>query len=606
MARRSRRLAAGVLRTVPATVLAVLLTAGLLLWPVASAYLPDSGESQAELVRITDYRADFTLGRDGRLDATETVTAFFPPGRHGIFRFWDVADQGDAHVRLVPRSIEVTRDGQDEPFELSWTGGHRYRVAKIGDAETVLTTGSHTYTIRYAVEGALAARSAPSGPGGSWVSDGSDGSSFVWALVPGGWAMPIDRATLTVRLPEEAEDAACAIGAEASEPCEVVQDGATLTVRADGLPPRTPVSVRADLPQDPPGRHTVPWSVAWDGMLGRSELLLGLLLLLSACTFAVGRWWAGRAAEDDPGQPVTYAPPDGLGPVQAHFVVHERLPGDALVATLLHQAEQGLTRLERLSEEQWRIEGVATAQQWAAVDPVSHMVATRLGIDGPGQVFEADGSVEAGKTLQAVQQDLGSIAKQAAVNDGLLVSVGSERRHQVLVVLAGVAGVVLAVVAPGGLTMAAAPALALLLGGAPLLSSGVGTRRTARGREAWSRAAGFRRLLATPSSEVRFDFSSRKELYTAYIPYAVAFGCADAWAEKYRRAMNEPPPEPAWYPVSTGGGGWFGGDGGGFASFESSLQSSISAYQATQSSSSSGGGGGGGFSGGGGGGGGSW
>ena len=41
-----------------------------------------------------------------------------------------------------------------------------------------------------------------------------------------------------------------------------------------------------------------------------------------------------------------------------------------------------------------------------------------------------------------------------------------------------------------------------------------------------------------PSSKQRFDFSGRKELYTAYIPWAVAFGCADEWAEKYRTEIG--------------------------------------------------------------------
>ena len=605
MARRTTRLATGVLRTVPATILAVLLAAGLLLWPVLGAVLQPQVDAAPDLVRITDYRADFTVDRDGRLEATETITALFPSGRHGIFRFWDVDDRADPHARLVPEDISVRRDGRDEPFDLSWATGGSKRVAKIGDADTTLPPGTHVYTIRYAVDGAIAPRSAPSGPGGSWVSDGSDGSSFVWSLLPGGWAMSIDRATLSVRLPVTPQDAACAIGFDAARPCEVVRTGTTLTVRATELPPRTPVTVRADLDLAPPGRVSVPWGITWDGVLGRSEVVLGLLLVLAALAFGLGRWWAGRAAEDDPGQPVMYAPPEGLGPVQAHYVAHERLPGDALVATLLHQAEQGLTRLTRVDDEHWRIEGLATAQQWAAVDPVSHMVATRLGVDGPGQVFEADGSVTSGQTLQEVQKDLGSITKQWAVNDGLVVPVASERWHQVLVVLAGVLGLVLAVARAGGSTTLAAVPLALFVGGASLLTAGVGTRRTLRGRETWARSAGFRRLLATSSAEARFDFSARKELYTAYIPYAVAFGCADAWAEKYRRTMAEEPPQPRWYPVSTGGGGWFDGGGDGFGSFESSLQSSISAYQATQSSSSSGGGGGG-FSGGGGGGGGSW
>ncbi len=599
---RSVRAAGGVLRAVPATITAVLVAAVLLLWPVIGAVLPAEGDTEPELVRITDYRADFTVRADGRLDATETITATFPPGRHGIFRFWDLTDQGDPHVRLVPRSIEVTRDGSEEPFDLQWASGTRERVAKIGSADVELAAGSHVYTIRYAIDGALAPQSRDSG--GTWAA-GDSGSAFVWSVLPAGWAMPIDRATLTVRLPERPREVACQIGDGSTRPCEVSQEGSTLSITAAGLPPRTPVSVRADLEADAPGRTSVPWRISWDPLLGRSELVLGLLLLLTALGFGLGRWWAGRAAEDSPGQPVMYAPPDGLGPVQTHYVAHERLPGDALVATLLHQAERGLIKLEQLSPKQWRIEGLGTAQQWMEADPVSRSVATQLGITGPGDVFDADGSVASGQTLQAVQKNLGSITKQWAINDGYLVGVASERRHQVLVVLAGVVGVVLAVTRPFGITMVAAPAFGVLIGGAGLLTSGIGTRRTTAGRDAWARSAGFRRLLSTPSSEVRFDFAAQKDLYLAYIPYAVAFGCADAWAEKYRRAMNEAPPQPTWYPVTTGGGGWFGGDDGGFGSFESSLQSSISAYEATQSSSSSGGGGGG-FSGGGGGGGGSW
>jgi hypothetical protein len=45
--------------------------------------------------------------------------------------------------------------------------------------------------------------------------------------------------------------------------------------------------------------------------------------------------------------------------------------------------------------------------------------------------------------------------------------------------------------------------------------------------------AASKRVLATPSAEDRFDFSGRNELYSAYIPWAVAFDCAKEWAAKY-------------------------------------------------------------------------
>ena len=61
-----------------------------------------------------DYQAEFRVSDDGRLDAVETITAEFPYGRHGIFRFFDLSDPSDSHVRLEPEDIEVRRDGQPD------------------------------------------------------------------------------------------------------------------------------------------------------------------------------------------------------------------------------------------------------------------------------------------------------------------------------------------------------------------------------------------------------------------------------------------------------------------------------------------------------------
>jgi uncharacterized membrane protein len=149
--------------------------------------------------------------------------------------------------------------------------------------------------------------------------------------------------------------------------------------------------------------------------------------------------------------------------------------------------------------------------------------------------------------------------------------------------------------------LALAPGL-YALGALELLAPGASTKRTPAGRELWSRLGGFRRVLSTPSSVERFDFSGRQELYTAYLPWAVAFGCAREWAEKYRSETGSEPPAPAYF--VTDPGGWSGGIDGMVDDFSSSLNSAISSYEASQRASSGGGGGGGGFSGGGGGGGG--
>ncbi len=151
-----------------------------------------------------------------------------------------------------------------------------------------------------------------------------------------------------------------------------------------------------------------------------------------------------------------------------------------------------------------------------------------------------------------------------------------------------------------GLTVLALVPGAFAVAALPLVLPTSATKRTATGRDLWSRLGGFRRVLSTPSSKERFDFSGRQDLYTAYIPWAVAFGCADEWAKKYRTEMNAEPPVPTYL-----GGLAYGNPTGSYVNqmvgdFASTVSSSISAYEATQSHS----GGGGGFSGGGGGGGG--
>src|SRR5690349_21046576 len=89
------------------TVAAVLLTIVGLLYPLAAPLFATGADAGPDPVRITDYRADFQVSDSGRLDAVETITAEFPYGRHGIFRFFDLSDPSDSHVRLKPEDIEV-------------------------------------------------------------------------------------------------------------------------------------------------------------------------------------------------------------------------------------------------------------------------------------------------------------------------------------------------------------------------------------------------------------------------------------------------------------------------------------------------------------------
>src|SRR5689334_3816440 len=167
-------------------VLALLVLGGLIAFPLLGWHWPVS-DAEPETTTITDYRARYDVGADGRMHVQERITVDFGCCKHGIFQFFDHADKNAPTLRRVPQDILVDRDGQPDGLDLSTEDHGRITVARIGRADTVLPVGTHVYEIRYWIDDVL----LPA-PGGS---------RFYWNLVPGGWRQPIDHAQLTVTLP---------------------------------------------------------------------------------------------------------------------------------------------------------------------------------------------------------------------------------------------------------------------------------------------------------------------------------------------------------------------------------------------------------------------
>ncbi len=564
---------------------------------VGAVFLPSlffnvgSADDAHEPTSIQRYVADFRVDADGTMRATETLHVHFPTGdRHGIFRFWDVHDPNAPNLRRVPRAVRVTLDGRSEPFTTYSEDHGRYRVARIGTEDMVVIPGLHVYEISYVVDDVLV--------------DGADAdsSSFYWNLVPGGWRQEIAQADLTVHLPAAVDDVECAVGTGQVGGCTVERRrGATLRVTASDLPARTPVTLRTSVALPVPERHgsALPWGARFDPVLGDSLPALAVVLLLALAAAAWGALQAARTVEPKPSYPLQYAPPEGIGPAQATYVLTEKVEREAYVASIMHAAERGAVDLTRAGDW-WTMTDRSGPSGWEKLDSGTVLVARLLG--GPGGRFATSPTdVEGGKLLKSEVDAFGQQVRAWARQSGLMVPSGLKGMGGLVVVVAVTITFVLAIWNPFGMTATAMVPGGFAIAAAPLVRTGSGTRRTSSGRDLWARVGGFHRVLSTPSSQDRFDFSGRHELYTAYLPWAVALGCADAWAEKYRTETGAPPPQPRYL---------VGADAGGTAvpvdsfvdDFSSTLDSAISSYEATQKSSSSGGGGG--FSGGGGGGGG--
>lgn len=548
------------------------------------------GPAASDETTITSYVADFDVDESGDMDVTETLTVDFPNhGKHGIFRFWDIDDKNAPDSRRIPHDVDITMDGHSVPVEMTREAGDKYRVARIGDADSTVEPGKHVYEIQYTINGVL--------------EPGTDGSrtQFYWNLIPPGWAQEVTAADLTVHLPAEAEAVQCAVDTDA-DACQVDGEGTTtLHVTAADLAPLTSVTVKTGLDiATPPAGDVLPWPKALDTAFGPSVLALVAVLVLAALAGVLGFWLVQRTREVDPQFPLMYAPPEGIGPAQAAYLVTEEIEDEQYVATLMYAAEKGAIDLDR-TDEAWTISDKGGAEGWAGLDPVTTGVAHLLG--GPGTTFVASPKdVEAGKRLKTEMGSFEENTKTWASTSGLMVNSGFGGSGGLVVGAALLATIAICIWNPLHMTYIALIPGAFFILGAGLARPGAGTKRTKAGRDLWSKSGGFKRILSTPSAQDRFDFSGRQELYTAYVPWAVAFGCADEWAAKYRTEMGGDPPVPSYFGHAYAGAYAGSAVSSMVSDFNSTVSSAISSYEATQKSSSSGGGGG--FSGGGGGGGG--
>ena len=515
-------------RRVSAVLLCVLAAAGLL-WPLLPAVVPPDAQSAGpDPVSVTSYDATYDVAADGRLVATESLTTAFPFGRHGIFRYWDVSDRNDASVRYQPDISSITLDGAPVQYETTWDGGRRYFVAKIGDPDRFVTPGTHVYRITYAIDGTISPVDAGKVAYASTAGkDDGAASAFVWNVVAQGWLMDMGAVHVTVHLPTAARSVQCSVLLGTGAPCRITGAGtSTVTLSATDVPALSGMSTRITSDAPAPARTHLPWPVTFDQILGTSVPAVVVVAVLCVLLFALGVAWARRSREPVPGLPVMYAPPAGLGPVQTVYVDTEGAGGHALVASLLYLAERDVVALEQRSDDTWLVTGKGTPEQWAQLDPVSRSVGESLGVTSPGLWFLADKGKGAGQQLShattALQKAVGGWAVTAGVSRSDSGEKCAKAFWYLTLVLAAIGFTTLL-----GPSMYGLPLAAFAIGGVGLSAAGVGMRRTPEGRRLWSEAGGFERLLSTSSAEDRFDFAARKDLFIAFIPYAVAFGVAD-------------------------------------------------------------------------------
>lgn len=632
---------------------------------VAFAALASLSLAQAAAAeeRILRFDSNISVARDGTIDVTETIHVRVENVaiNHGIYRDFPTKYRaiGGRRVKVGFELTDTWLDGQAEPNKVeTLTNGVRI---KIGSADRTVSPGEHIYTIRY-----RASRMIGRFDGYDELYWNATGNGWDFPIDRAS-------ATVTLPSPVRFGERAAYTGAQGStESAARVTAEEPGSIRFDASRPlysREGLTIAVAFPKNvvaaPSESDRLGWFLADWG-----PPLIGTLGLAAVFAYLIYAWRkAGR--DPRPGTVVPlFSPPDDLTPAAMRYIVKQKLDNRAFAAALVDAAVKGHVRLVE-EDGGWFGGGKRRIERYdlPAATPLAAPEQASLNL----LVSSNDSLVMEQKnhaTFSTAIKTLGDRFAKAYegklflrnygwIGASVVIFIAAFWLAAASVVLAEGAGNQLLVLlsasgmAIGALIFHAAPKdqtsgrcllhiLALVFGGAgiafglPLIPQALTTGNwlplaipliglpfvissffwmsapTREGRGVLDRIAGFKQYLSITERD-RLDRMQAPEdtlqLFERYLPYAIALGVENRWADRYTGLLAAAAAAPgssqafAWYSGSSSP--W--DDTGGFVeSIGSSLASTVSSASSAPGSSSGSGGGGSSGGGGGGGGGGGW
>lgn len=559
--------------------------AGVLVAAALLGALASGGTGAAE--RILDYQAEIEVQADATMTVSETIVVQAEGNmiRRGIFRDFptDYTDRFGNRYRVGFEVLEVRRNGRPE----AWHSERRSNGVRVyaGSADRLVEPGRHEYLIRYRTDRQL----------GFFA----DHDELYWNVTGTGWDLPIDAARALVRLPAsvpgDAIEATAYTGPQGSREQSYQADVAGTVARiaaGRALGPREGLTIVVSWPKGHVAEPTQSERLGWVLRDNRGLLLAGsgLLVVLGYLGYAWRRYGV------DPARGVIfphYEPPPGYSPASARFIMKMGYDNRAFVAAIVNLAVKG--HVEIFEEDgEYIVHRKSSGEALAAGEKA---VLRQLFEDGDLVALKQDNHRLLSGTKQAHRKALKrDYEKIYFVTNGMLLlpAVGA-------IAALGIAVGLLDAWRPLVVVLFAVMVLALPLFYWLLRAP------TARGRRLMDKLEGFRSYLEVAEKDelnLRNPPEKTPELFERYLPFALALGVEQAWAEKFAAvfARLEARGEQAWRP------GWYHGHFStrSLGSFTSGVGASLTSAIASASTApgSSSGSGGGGFSGGGGGGGG--
>ncbi|MDR0848944.1 MAG: DUF2207 domain-containing protein [Propionibacteriaceae bacterium] len=572
---------------------------------------------------MTRFDVAASLQDDGTLTVTQTVDVTYAgSSSHGPYFFFITRQEySGSQDRAYEYSNITVTSPTGAPANLQTTTEDGYISLRVGSASQTVS-GVQTYVLSYTIKGGLNANVEESGM-----------DELYWNVIGTGYELPISNISVTITSGHDVKDATCYYGSDYNVACTShSSSGTSATYTQSSLSPGQGLAVVAGWPSGTYSdskilvdKPATTYGIHGNGLF--SLIAAGVLSLLSV--FGVGR--LSRAGRDEqfagvaPGtlpfkgeEPdivraevkdaaVEFAPPKGVPARLVGAIAREGTAKEDVTAAIVALAVAGHLHMTQDSKKHFTL--TRTNADLRGLNPTDRRLYDLL-LGGAKSVssdtissedfYTSYSAMETTIDTEFNAQNWYKTPPNAVVNryrvGGLAIAIGGP-------LLSWFLGEFLAVVGWGGLGWLAVPCVIIGLG-MTVMAKRMPVR-TPIGSVVAVQAIGFRKYLETAEAD-QIKWEEGQDIFSEYLPYAIAFGCADRWAKIFEdlAASGAPVPQPTWYTGYGYGHGYgWGSINNSIGNIGDSFASSVQEHAQAQMQASGGSSGGSGFSGGGGGGG---
>src|SRR3989344_2694977 len=507
---------------------------------------------------INSFDSEIRILENGKVSVVETIDVDFGSlQKHGIFRDLPfVYTTSGGGKRYTEVGVEqVTVGNSSVPYETNKSGD--FIELKIGDPDRTVS-GTQSYRIQYTVAGVLNS------------FEGYD--ELYWNVTGNGWPVPIQKASATVVLPDDAiVQITCFAGVVGSkENCTSDQTSkkeASFSSSRLGVGEGLTIVVGYEKGLVPIITVAPPKSI-FDSLFTPANLaVFALVTFLGVGSvfwlwFSRGRdYWLRKRFIDDPAAKhevrpvgahetivVEYSPPENLRPAQIGTLMDERADTLDVSATIVDLATRGYLAVAE-EPKKWlfgNADYVLTKKSKDTKELLDYEKELFEGLFNEGDLVKISSlKTKFYKDLKVVKEKLYKEVvnknffpenPESVINKYIFIGVG--------VVALGAVFLVLGFNIINNLLVGAGSGL-LIGGGFWFLFARLMPRRTAVGREMYRRAAGYE-LFVSSAEKYRQRFFERKNMFNEILPYAIVFGLTEKFAKAFKE-MGVEPVQPSWY-----------------------------------------------------------